>query len=102
MWSPINGGTYLLTHFLGNFREKTTKVPTRTVSRKLSKVSLKFPKNFQALLPLTQLRTGNFFRFHSPITTHTVSEYLNIVQNTQAAQSHCTIQFDHLYLLSVV
>ena len=37
-----NGGTYPLAHFLGNFREKTKKVPTRTLSRKLPK---KFPKS---------------------------------------------------------
>ena len=34
----IYGGTYLLAHFLGNFREKTKKVPTRTVSRKLPEI----------------------------------------------------------------
>ena len=72
----LRGGTYLLTHFLGNFREKTRKVPKRTVSRKLSGISQKFPKNLQALLPLTQLRTGIFFKFYeifqSPITTHTL------------------------------
>ena len=32
-----NGGTY--NHFLGNFREKTKKVPTRTVSWKLTEIS---------------------------------------------------------------
>ena len=46
------GGTYPLAHFLGNFREKTKKVPTRTVSRKLSEISLRFLKKFKALLPL--------------------------------------------------
>jgi hypothetical protein len=49
----LSGGTYLLTHFLGNFREKTKKVPTRTVSRKLPEISRKFPKKLTALLPLT-------------------------------------------------
>ena len=33
------GGTYPLAHFLGNFREKTKKVPTRTVSWKLTEIS---------------------------------------------------------------
>ena len=41
------GGTYPCTHFLGNFgprnfREKTTKAHTRTVSRKLSEISQKY------------------------------------------------------------
>ena len=53
-----HGGTYLLIHFLGNFREKTKKVPTRTVSRKLSEIFQKFLKKFRALLPLAQ------FPFH--------------------------------------
>ena len=44
-----NGGTYPLAHFLGNFREKTKKVPTRTLSRKLSDNSRKFPKKLSAL-----------------------------------------------------
>ena len=35
----IYGGTYPLAHFLGNFREKTKKVPTRTVSWKLTEIS---------------------------------------------------------------
>ena len=48
----LKGGTYPLAHFLGNFREKTKKVPTRTVSRKLSEISLRFLKKFKALLPL--------------------------------------------------
>ena len=51
-WCYGMGGTYPLAHFLGNFREKTKKVPTRTVSRKLSEISLRFPKKFIALLPL--------------------------------------------------
>ena len=54
------GGTYPLAHFLGNFREKTKKVPTRTVSRKLSEISRKVPKNLGALLPLAHFRKGNF------------------------------------------
>ena len=37
----ILGGTYPLAHFLGNFGEKTKKVPTRTVSRKLPEISQK-------------------------------------------------------------
>ena len=51
----MNGSTYRLAHFLGNFREKTKKVPTRTLSRKLSEHFQKFPKNFRALLPLAHL-----------------------------------------------
>ena len=43
------GGTYRRTHFLGNFREKTKKVPTTTVSRKLSEVYRKFLKKLRAL-----------------------------------------------------
>ena len=48
----LKGGTYPLAHFLGNFREKTKKVPTRTVSRKLPEISRKFSKKLTALLPL--------------------------------------------------
>jgi hypothetical protein len=54
------GGTYLLTHFLGNFQEKTKKVPTHSLFRKLSEISPKFPKKLTALLLLTHLRKGNF------------------------------------------
>ena len=39
------GGTYPLAHFLGNFQEKTKKVPTRTVSRKLPEIYCKFPNS---------------------------------------------------------
>ena len=52
--------TYPVTHFLGNFREKTKKVPTRTVSRKLPDNYRKFPKKLTALLPLANFRKGNF------------------------------------------
>ena len=55
-----NGSTYPLEHFLGNFRGKTEKVPTRTVSRKLPKISRKVPKKLTALLPLEHFRKGNF------------------------------------------
>ena len=48
---------FIVSQFLGNFREKTKKVPTRTVSRKLPEISQKV----RALLPLTQLRIGNIF-----------------------------------------
>ena len=53
---------YILAHFLGNFREETKKVPTRTVSKKFPKVSRKFPIKFRALLPLAHFRKGNFSR----------------------------------------
>ena len=52
----MNGSTYRLAHFLGNFREKTKKVPTRTVSRKLPEISRKVPKKLRALLPLAHFR----------------------------------------------
>ena len=55
-----NGGTYLLIHFLGNFREKTKKVPTHSLFRKLSEISPKFPKKLEALLLVKQLGKGNF------------------------------------------
>ena len=54
------GGTYLLIHFLGNFREKTKKVPTHSLFRKLSEISPKFPKKLEALLLVKQLGKGNF------------------------------------------
>ena len=70
------GGTYPLAHFLGNFREKTKKVPTRTVSRKLPEISLKVPKKLRALLPLAHFRKGNFSDsrkfLKSPVTTRTL------------------------------
>jgi hypothetical protein len=51
-----------VTHFLGNFREKTRKVPRRTVSRKFPEIPPKFPKKLTALLPLTHLlRIRNYF-----------------------------------------
>ena len=59
----LHGGTYLLIHFLGNFREKTKKVPTHSLFRKLSEISPKFPKKLEALLLVKQLGTGNFYRF---------------------------------------
>ena len=57
IWSEVLfilelGITYLLAHFLGNFREKTKKVPTRTVSWKLTEISWKVPKKLRALLQL--------------------------------------------------
>ena len=61
------GSTYRLAHFLGNFREKTKKVPTRTLSRKLSEYFRKFPKKFRALLPLAHL---DFLLFRFVITFH--------------------------------
>ena len=71
-----NGGTYPLAHFLGNFREITKKVPTRTVSRKLPEISLKVPKKLRALLPLAHFRKGNFSDsrkfLKSPVTTRTL------------------------------
>ena len=51
-YTSHRGGTYPLAHFLGNFQEKTKKVPTRTVSRKLPEISRKFSKKLTALLPL--------------------------------------------------
>ena len=57
----FKGGVYLLIHFLGNFREKTKKVPTHSLFRKLSEISPKFPKKLEALLLVTQLGKGNFF-----------------------------------------
>ena len=58
-----NGSTYPDLQFLGNFREKSKKFPTPTVSKKLSEISPNFPKKLRALLPDLQLRTGNFCRF---------------------------------------
>ena len=52
------GGTYPLAHFLGNFREKTKKVPTRTVSRKLPEKSGNFSDSRKFL--------------KSPVTTRTL------------------------------
>ena len=57
------GSTYPDLQFLGNFREKSKKFPTPTVSKKLSEISPNFPKKLRALLPDLQLRTGNFCRF---------------------------------------
>ena len=57
------GSTYPDLQFLGNFREKSKKFPTPTVSKKLSEISPNFPQKLRALLPDLQLRTGNFCRF---------------------------------------
>ena len=62
-YGPLAGSTYPDLQFLGNFREKSKKFPTPTVSKKLSEISPNFPKNLRALLPDLQLRTGNFCRF---------------------------------------
>ena len=59
-WCYGMGGTYPLAHFLGNFREKTKKVPTHSLFRKLSEISPKFPKKLEALLLVKQLGKGNF------------------------------------------
>ena len=61
--STKKGSTYPDLQFLGNFREKSKKFPTPTVSKKLSEISPNFPKKLRALLPDLQLRTGNFCRF---------------------------------------
>jgi hypothetical protein len=47
--------------FLGNFREKSKKVPQHTVSKKFLEIPQSFPKKLRALLLDIQLRTGNFF-----------------------------------------
>ena len=69
------GGTYLLIHFLGNFREKTKKVPTHSLFRKLSEISPKFPKKLEALLLVKQLGTGKFFGFENLTKALVVSYY---------------------------
>ena len=71
-----NGSTYRLAHFLGNFREKTKKVSTRTLPRKLSEISRKFPKKFRALLPLAHFKKGNFLgNFEGHYYSHSFYSY---------------------------